>query len=84
MKYTVLIERYALKQILKLDKKAIPLIKSAIAKLADNPRPAGCKKLKGEDAFRIRVGDYRIIYEINDEIILVRDVSVGKRKNIDK
>jgi mRNA interferase RelE/StbE len=57
MKYTVLIERYALKQILKLDKKAVPLIKSAIAKLGDNPRPVGYKKLKGEDAFRIRVGD---------------------------
>ena len=84
MKYTVLIERYALKQILKLDKKAIPVIKSAIAKLGDNPRPAGYKKLKGEDAYRIRVGDYRIIYEIDDEIILVTVVSVGHRKNIYK
>jgi len=39
MKYTVLIERYAQKQIMKLDKKVIPLIKTAIASLADNPRP---------------------------------------------
>jgi len=39
VKYTVLIERYAQKQIMKLDKKVIPLIKTAIASLADNPRP---------------------------------------------
>lgn len=84
MKYTVLIERYALKQIMKLDKKAIPIIKSAIAALADNPRPHGYKKLKGEEAYRIRIGDYRIIYEIDDNKIIVTVVSVGHRKNIYK
>lgn len=84
MKYTVLVERYAQKQILKLDKKAIPVIKTAIAGLANNPRPFGYKKLKGEDAYRIRVGDYRIIYEIEDNIILVTVVSVGHRKSIYK
>jgi mRNA interferase RelE/StbE len=84
MKYTVLIERYAQKQIMKLGKKAIPVIKAAIAGLADNPRPYGYKKLKGEEAYRIRVGDYRIIYEINDDIIIVTVVSVGHRKDIYK
>jgi mRNA interferase RelE/StbE len=84
MKFTVLIERYAQKQILKLDKKIIPVIKTAIASLADNPRPHGYKKLKGEDAYRIRVGDYRIIYEINDNTIIVTVVSVGHRKDIYK
>lgn len=80
MKYTVLIERYAQKQIMRLDKKAIPVIKSAIASLADNPRPKGYKKLKGEDAYRIRVGDYRVIYEIDDGKIIVTVVSVGHKK----
>lgn len=84
MKYAVLIERYAQKQIMKLDKKIIPVIKTAIASLADNPRPYGYKKLKGEDAYRIRVGDYRIIYEINDGKIVVTVVSVGPRKDIYK
>jgi mRNA interferase RelE/StbE len=84
MKYTILIERYAQKQILKLDKKIIPVIKTAIASLADNPRPHGYKKLKGEDAYRIRVGDYRIIYEINDNTIIITVVSVGHRKDIYK
>jgi mRNA interferase RelE/StbE len=84
MKYTVLIERYAQKQIMKLDKKIIPVIKAAIADLADNPRPYGYKKLKGEDAYRIRVGDYRVIYEINDDKIIVTVVMVGHRKDIYK
>jgi mRNA interferase RelE/StbE len=84
MKYTVLIERYAQKQIMKLDKKIIPVIKAAIADLADNPRPYGYKKLKGEDAYRIRVGDYRVIYEINDNTIIVTVISVGHRKDIYK
>jgi mRNA interferase RelE/StbE len=84
MKYTILIERYAQKQIMKLDKKVIPLIKTAIASLADNPRPYGYKKLKGEDAYRIRVGDYRVIYEIDDGKIIVTVVSAGHRKAIYK
>jgi mRNA interferase RelE/StbE len=84
MKYIVLIERYAQKQIMKLDKKIIPVIKSSIADLAENPRPYGYKKLKGEDAYRIRVGGYRVIYEINDNTIVITVVSVGHRKNIYK
>ena len=84
MKYTTFIERYAQKQILKLDKKIIPVIKKAIAGLADNPRPPQCKKLKGENAYRIRVTNYRIIYEIDDDKIIVIVVSVGHRKDIYK
>jgi mRNA interferase RelE/StbE len=84
MKYTILIERYAQKQIMKLDKKIIPVIKAAISGLADDPRPYGYKKLKGVDAYRIRVGDYRVIYEINDNTIIVTVVSVGHRKDIYK
>ncbi len=82
MKYTVYIERYAQKQIMKLDKTIIPVIKNVIGKLAANPRPRGYKKLKGEEAYRIRVGNYRIIYEIEEDRILVTVVSVGHRKDI--
>ena len=46
---------------MKIDKKLIPVIKTAIAELANNPLPYGYKKLKNEGAYRIRVGDYRII-----------------------
>ena len=84
MTYAVFVERYAQKQILKLDKKAIPIIREAIARLADNPRPLGYIKLKGEKAYRIRVGNYRIIYEIDDGIVTVTVVSIGHRKDIYK
>jgi len=82
MKYTVLVERYAQKQILKLDKKVIPTIKTAIAGLEENPRPQGYLKLKGEDAYRIRVGNYRIIYEIDNGNLIVIVVTVGHRKDV--
>ena len=46
------------------------IVKAAMA-LADNPRPFGCKKLKECDAYRIRVGDYRVVYEIHDDVLVV-------------
>ena len=49
-------------------------IEETIRKLADDPRPVGCRKLTGTESWRVRVGDYRIIYEIDDE---ERRVSVG-------
>ncbi|MGD9928565.1 MAG: type II toxin-antitoxin system RelE/ParE family toxin [Mangrovibacterium sp.] len=84
MKYTIFIERHAQKQLMKLDRKVIPALKKAIAELAENPRPPGYIKLKGEDAYRIRAGKYRIIYEIDDDKIIVIVVAVGHRKDIYK
>lgn len=84
MKYSLFIERYALKQIMKLDKSIIPILKNAISKLSDNPRPSGYIKLKGEEAYRIIVRDFRIIYEIDDRNKTVTIVAIGHRKNIYK
>jgi mRNA interferase RelE/StbE len=57
-------------------------IKTAIYSLTDNPRPNGYKKLKGQDGYRIRVGDYRIIYQIQDKILVVEVIDLGHRKEI--
>jgi len=55
----------------------------AILALADNPRPPGCLKLSGPDSlWRIRVGDYRIVYQIQDEVLLVLVVNIGHRREI--
>jgi mRNA interferase RelE/StbE len=54
----------------------------AIRKLADNPRPSGCKKLKGRDEYRIRVGDYRVIYEIHDDVLIVLVIKVAHRREV--
>jgi mRNA interferase RelE/StbE len=82
MIYTVFVERYAQKQIMKLDRKIITVIKNAISGLAENPRSKGYKKLKGEEAYRIRVRDYRIIYEIDGAKITVIVITVGHRKEV--
>lgn len=58
-------------------------IVAATEKLADDPRPPGCVKLAGDDnAWRIRVGDYRVVYEIHDRRLLVLVVRIGHRKDI--
>jgi len=53
----------------------------AIASLAENPRPPGCVKLHGEEAWRIRVGVYRVIYEIHDDVLLITIIRVAHRKD---
>jgi mRNA interferase RelE/StbE len=55
----------------------------AIQALAQNPRPPGCKKLSGEDSvWRIRVGNYRVVYYIQDKQLLVLVLKLGDRKEI--
>ena len=55
----------------------------AILALASDPRPAGCKKLAGEESlWRIRVGDYRIVYQVQDARLLVLVVKIGHRREI--
>ncbi len=58
-------------------------IDACIVSLADNPRPSGVKALQGQKGLlRLRVGDYRIIYQIRDEILLVLVVKVGYRREV--
>jgi mRNA interferase RelE/StbE len=82
--YKVVISRSAEKDLSKLSKKVLLPISNAIDALEVNPRPPGCKKLKGatENLWRIRVGDYRIIYAIADEVRIVDVRKVGHRKDI--
>ncbi len=82
MKYNVRVEQAAEKQLVKLPKNEIQRIRITVLALADNPRPNGYKKLKGRDAYRVRVGNYRIIYEINEGILLVLVIAIGHRKEI--
>ncbi|GAB4030698.1 type II toxin-antitoxin system RelE family toxin [Spirosoma gilvum] len=83
MKYSVTIKKSALKAIESLPKKIANNVSSSIRGLADNPRPAHCKKLKGvDDTYRIRIGDYRVLYTIDDSIVTVEVVKVGNRKDI--
>jgi len=84
MTYKVVILRKAVKQLETLPPKDYRAIKLKILRLGGNPRPHNCKKLKGRNGFRIRHGNYRIIYDIRDEILTVRIITIGNRKNVYK
>jgi len=80
--YELVISRTAQKQLDKLtDNIAGPLIR-AIQNLAQDPRPHGCKKLKGRNGYRIRKGDYRILYDIYDSILTIEVIALGNRKDV--
>jgi mRNA interferase RelE/StbE len=81
--YKIEWKQSAKKEIRKLDKTVIPKILEAVAVLAENPRPRGSKKLREtEHTYRIRVGDYRVIYSIFSSVLTIEIVKVGHRKDI--
>jgi mRNA interferase RelE/StbE len=82
MAYQVTLKKRALKVLEDINEPYYSKIKQAIYGLANNPRPQGYKKLKGRDGYRIRVADYRIIYGIFDNVLLVDVIDLGHRKDI--
>lgn len=72
----------ARRQLRKLPLDVADRLTRACFALAQDPRPPGCKKLKGEPGYRIRVGEYRIVYEIDDAIRVVLVQRAGPRKDI--
>jgi mRNA interferase RelE/StbE len=81
-KYKIDIKPAAQKQLDKLPNADAEIIIDVILKLSNNPRPIGYKKLKGRNGYRIRKGNYRIIYEIFDKLLLIDIIKVGDRKDI--
>lgn len=83
MAYTIQFTSSFEKDLRDLPKQVVQKIIPAVMALADNPRPSGCKKLKGSKYnYRIRIGDYRVIYEIEDAILLVSVLAASHRKDI--
>lgn len=84
MKYAIRISRAASKELQNVPAKMFEKITSAIYNLESDPRPPGHKKLKGqqEPIYRIRIGDYRVLYQIDDVIRIVDVQKVGHRKDI--
>ncbi len=80
--YQVVIEKQVQKQLAKITPPNYNKVVSALQDLANNPRPQGYKKLKGRQGFRVRVGDYRIIYNINDNILTVFILTIGNRRDV--
>jgi mRNA interferase RelE/StbE len=82
MPYSLNFSKQALKELEKINEPYYANIKQAIANLTKNPRPQGYKKLKGRDGYRIRTGNYRIIYHIFDTELIVDIITLGHRKDI--
>ena len=80
--YIVVLSKKAQKQLDKLSDKIAEPILEAIASLAENPRPQGYKKLKGREGYRIRIGNYRVIYNIFEKELIVDVITLGNRRDI--
>lgn len=81
-KYTIDFKKSAFKELQKLPKKEISKITKLIASLATVPRPSGCKKLKGfSNLYRVRSGNYRVIYSVEDQILVIEILEIVNRKD---
>lgn len=80
--YSVLIKRSAAKEIEALPLKDRRRVVAKIQALGADPRCEGCEKLSGEEKYRVRQGDYRILYEITDTELIVTVVKVGNRRDV--
>ncbi len=69
-----------MKELRKVPKSILKKILARIEKLQDNPRPAGCEKLTGQELYRIRQGKYRIVYSIQENELTVWVIKVGHRR----
>lgn len=82
MTYTVEILRTAQKELGKINRPDQDRIIDAIQSLSETPRPSGCLKLSGREAWRIRIGSYRVIYEVHDNRLVVLVVQIGHRRDV--
>ncbi|MGH7966644.1 MAG: type II toxin-antitoxin system RelE family toxin [Candidatus Binatia bacterium] len=83
MAYTVELSNRAKRDLASLSAELQTRIIKALRTLETNPRPSGIEKLKGENnAYRLRVGDYRILYEVYDKVLLVLVVKIGHRREV--
>ena len=80
--YKITIKRSAAKELEKITLPDRKRIVQKIRDLATEPRPLGCKKLSGQEKYRIRQGDYRILYEIRDDELIVAVVKIGHRRDV--
>ncbi len=82
-RYSVVVARRAIRSIARLSRKDQQRIRAAIDLLAEEPRPPGCVALAGEESvYRVRVGDYRILYEVIDARLVIQVVRVGHRRDV--
>ena len=82
--YSVIVSKSAKKTLSKLPNEVVKKILDALDDLVEEPRPMGYIQLKGRSGYRIRVGNYRVIYDVNDDELLILVMEIGNRKEIYK
>ena len=80
--YRIVFKKSVAKDLKKIPKKDVSKILKVIRSLADNPRPPQVKKLSGQDRYRMRQGNYRILYSIEDAELIITVVKVGDRRDV--
>ncbi len=81
-KYKVIFRKSVALDLRRIPNRDLRKILAAIESLSEEPRPSGIEKLSGQERYRVRQGNYRIIYEINDDEIIVVVVKIGHRKDV--
>lgn len=81
-RYKVEIKNSVFKEIRRFPQRDIRAILDRIESLAENPRPLDCKKLSSQEIYRVRHGNYRIVYTLQDDILIVYVVKVGHRRDV--
>ena len=80
--YRIVFKRSVAKDLRRIPNKDVQRVLKRINALADEPRPAGVEKLTGDEIYRLRQGNYRILYTIEDDVITVTIVKVGHRRDV--
>ena len=81
-KYTVALSKSVEKQLDRLPDKVVSQIIAILQALGNEPRPHGYKKLINRPGYRVRKGDYRIVYDIYDKVLIVEIISIGNRRDV--
>ncbi|TFC17392.1 type II toxin-antitoxin system RelE/ParE family toxin [Cryobacterium algoritolerans] len=81
-KYRIEVRPAAVKALRRIDPQDRGRVQGAIALLGEDPRPPGARALHGRNGYRVRVGNYRIIYTIRNDILVVVVVTVGHRRDV--
>ena len=82
MTYQIELRPAAVRALKRIDHQDRDRIRGAIALLGEDPRPPGAKALHGRPGLRVRIGDYRIIYTIDDDILIVAVITLGHRRDV--
>ena len=81
-KYKIIFRKSVAQDMRRIPNRELRRILAAIDSLSEEPRPSGVEMLSGQEKYRVRQGNYRIIYEINDKEVIVVVVKVGHRKDV--